>query len=120
MILKIRMHVILQLILTMNNLNTKEVLNISQILKKEFLICENCNLPSKGMILNLSSCDAWQFCSICNRYDHFPGYTIVKAKVKLIEREDCDCIEKYGHINHCDGGNYHVDVYQVIEIIEVY
>lgn len=89
---------------------------------KTFLVCNQCNNNTsyhKGDELTLSTCDGWQYCSICGRYAHFKDYVVVNAEVVLIEKQECDCIEKYGCTKHNDGGNYHITTYRIKKVIGV-
>jgi hypothetical protein len=81
-----------------------------------FYLCPRCEVLPDDLITTSSSYFA--FCAKCHQYSVVlpPDWVVGSALAILINSEPCDCRERFGRIQHNDGGHYHYDTWDVIEV----
>jgi hypothetical protein len=92
-----------------------EVSERSKVIR--FYLCPRCEVFNDDIITTSSS--ELAYCSKCRQYSVVFPYEWKSryALATLIDSDPCDCLERFGRIQHNDGGHYHYDTWDVVEVL---
>jgi hypothetical protein len=84
-----------------------------------FYLCPRCKVSIDDTITTSSS--DFAFCAKCHQYSVVlpPDWEVQFALARLVSSEPCDCMERFGRVQHHDGGHYHYDTWDMVEVLPI-